>query len=198
MALLNLIEPENIRSEAERTTIRPIGAELAATYIVDSLSAIVAAGKKGEIGFNGDMPWHIPADLKRFKSITLGHPVIMGRRTWESLGIRPLPGRLNIVITRSAAYNAPGAQKASSLFEALEMVKGLGESFIIGGGEVYKEAMPFINRIYLTSIQASFPEADTFFALPTEDSWMRVEQSERYVTPDGVGFTFETWLRNRF
>lgn len=197
MALLNLIEPENIRSEAEKTTIRPLGKEYAAQQMADTLSAIVAAGDNGEIGINGRMPWHISADLRHFKSITLSHPVIMGRRTWQSLPVKPLPGRLNIIISRSPDFIAPGASVAPSIPDALQMVKGLGEAFIIGGGQIYKEAMPLVQRIYLTRVHLPFPGADTFFPLPSEPEWMRVEQSDRLVTPEGTPFTFETWMRMR-
>lgn len=195
MALLNLIEPENIRSEAERTTIQPIGKEYAAQYVADSLSAIVAAGPEGEIGIGGDMIWHISDDLRRFRHITTGHTVIMGRKTWESLPKKPLPERRNIIVTRNPAYSAPGAECAGSLAAAIEMAKGSGETFIIGGGEIYSQAMPSVTRIYLTRILAEAPDADTYFPLPAEPEWMRVEQSERKVTSHGTPYLFETWLR---
>ena len=129
------------------------------------ISAIAAIGKNRELGLNGKLPWHVPADLKHFKETTLGHPVIMGRKTFESLGIhKPLPGRLNVVITRNPDYRAEGAVVVRSVEDAIAEAKkhDQEEVFIIGGAEIFKLAWPHITKLYLTVIDASF-EADTYF-----------------------------------
>jgi dihydrofolate reductase len=131
------------------------------------MSLIAAIGKNRELGFQGQLLWSLPDDLQRFKAITAGHPVIMGRKTWESLPerFRPLPARTNIVVTRQAEYEARGAVVVSSLEEAraaAARAEGAGETFVIGGGELYANALPFTNRLYLTLVDAE-TEADTFF-----------------------------------
>jgi dihydrofolate reductase len=131
------------------------------------LSIIAAIGKNRELGLRGELLWHLSDDMKRFKEITAGHPVIMGRKTWESLPerFRPLPGRTNIVVTRQAAYNAPGATVVDSLSDAFLAAidaPGSDETFIIGGGELYAAALPYANRLYLTLINET-AEADAFF-----------------------------------
>jgi dihydrofolate reductase len=130
-------------------------------------SIIVAIGKNRELGLNGKLLWHIPEDMKHFKEITTGHPVIMGRKTWESLPerFRPLPGRTNIVVTRQEGYEAVGALVVSSLEGARAKgarSPGSEEIFIIGGGELYREALPLADRLYLTLVDDT-KEADTYF-----------------------------------
>ncbi len=139
------------------------------------LSMIVAAGRRGEIGRHGAMIWHLPADLRHFKRITTGAPVIMGRKTWESLPKRPLPARLNIVITHRDGYLAPGAVIATSLAEAIAAASPPlhNEIFIIGGAEIYRQAYPLASRIYLTAIHDEAPDADTFFPLPSPGDWIQ-------------------------
>lgn len=129
------------------------------------LSLIVATGENNEIGRGGRMPWHLPADLRHFKLVTLGKPVIMGRRTFESIG-KPLPERRNIVVTHNRTYSAADCETAHTLAEALVMAAGEPEMMLIGGGELYREALPRAQRIYLTQVHGRF-EADTFF--PTLD-----------------------------
>lgn len=124
-------------------------------------SLIVARAANGIIGRDNGMPWHLPADLAHFKRTTLGRPVIMGRRTWESIG-RPLPGRRNIVVTRNAAFPAPGAEIVGSLEAAWRAVDGSDEVFVIGGGQLYAEALPGADRIYVTEIGETI-EGDTRF-----------------------------------
>jgi dihydrofolate reductase len=114
-------------------------------------SLIVARARNGVIGRENGMPWHLPADLAHFKRTTLGHPVIMGRRTWESIG-RALPGRRNIVVSRNAAFAAPGAEVVTSLAQAWQAVEAADEAFVIGGAQLYAEALPDIDRIYLTDV----------------------------------------------
>lgn len=136
------------------------------------ISVIAAIGKDRELGFQGELLWHLPDDMKRFKELTVGHPVIMGRKTWESLPerFRPLPGRTNIVVTRQAGYTADGAVVVDGLsdaFLAATDAPGSDETFIIGGGELYAAALPYATRLYLTIVDAN-AEADTYFP-PYED-----------------------------
>jgi dihydrofolate reductase len=145
-----------------------------------SISIIAAIGKNRELGYQGELLWQIPADLKRFKELTSGHPVIMGRKTWESLPerYRPLPGRTNIVVTQQGGYSAPGATVVDSLENAraaAARAPGSSEIFIIGGGELYAAALPYATRLYLTLVNASAP-ADTYF--PAYEDQFVLEQSE--------------------
>ncbi|MCR4260783.1 MAG: dihydrofolate reductase [Candidatus Colwellbacteria bacterium] len=129
------------------------------------ISIIASIGKyDNALGKNSDLVWRISADLKRFKSLTMGHPIIMGRKTFESIG-RVLPGRTNIVITRNLEYAAEGAIIASSLEEALRKAQEVDdqEVFIIGGGEIFKQALPLVNKLYLTIIDDRVDNADIFF-----------------------------------
>lgn len=129
------------------------------------ISAIAAIGENKELGGHNSLLWHIPGELKRFKEITMGHPIIMGRKTYDSIG-RLLPGRTNIIITRDQGYKLDGAVIVSSVGEALEVAKkseGADEIFIIGGGQIFKESLPVTDRLYLTLVHKTFPDADTFF-----------------------------------
>jgi len=132
------------------------------------ISIIAAVARNGTIGNNGAMPWHLPGDLRYFKQVTMGKPVIMGQKTWESLSQRPLPGRANIVMTRRRDFAAKGAYIAHSLDEAVQIAanqaaaNNQGEIFIIGGGAVFAQALPLADKIYLTQILADIA-GDTFF-----------------------------------
>lgn len=141
------------------------------------VSAVVAASDNNVIGKDGGLPWHVSSDLKLFKEITMGKPVIMGRRTWESLPKQPLPGRRNIVITRNPDYAAEGADVAGSIHEALAMCEGEPEVSIIGGGQVYEQAMDRTDRIYLTRIHLTV-DGDTFLPELPENEWQQVERRE--------------------
>nr|WP_239032972.1 type 3 dihydrofolate reductase [Pseudoalteromonas luteoviolacea] len=135
---------------------------------------IAAMAKDRIIGDDNKMPWHLPADLQHFKKITLGKPVIMGRKTFESIG-RPLPGRRNIVITRNAQYQAEGIETASSTEEALALVDKIDEVMIIGGGNIYKQFLPLCTKLYLTYIDLDV-EGDTRFPDHTSSgSWVEAE-----------------------
>lgn len=129
------------------------------------VSMVVAMDKNRGIGIKGDLPWHIPGELEnRFKKVTMGHPIIMGRKTHEGIG-RVLPGRTNIIITRNTDYKVEGAKVVSSLEEALKIAgedKGNHEVFIIGGGQIFQEALPKTDKIYLTLIDGEY-DVDTFF-----------------------------------
>lgn len=155
--------------------------------------AIVAMGANREIGFRGDMPWHLSEDLRHFKQLTLGHPVIMGRATWLSLPRRPLPGRRNIVLSRSADFSPEGAEKASSIPEALALCHGGPTPFILGGGSVYARALPFLSRIFVTRIDAAFPDADTFFPPLDPSDWRLSESEGPFSSVSGLSFSFETY-----
>lgn len=124
------------------------------------ISIIVAMGKNRVIGKNGKLPWHIPEDLKHFKKVTFGHAVIMGRKTFESIG-RPLPGRRNIIVTRNASFRPAGVTVAHSVDEALS-VAGAENAFIIGGAELYQQSLDRADRLYLTLVEGEF-DGDTFF-----------------------------------
>ncbi|MDO8590088.1 MAG: dihydrofolate reductase [bacterium] len=131
------------------------------------ISIIVAHSKNMVIGKGNDLIWEIPDDHARFKRITMGHPVLMGRKTWESIPdkFRPLPGRTNFVITRDSSYSAPGAIVTTSIGDALAQAQatpGSAEIFIVGGGEIYKAALPLTNRLYITLIDKEV-DGDTFF-----------------------------------
>jgi dihydrofolate reductase len=144
------------------------------------LAIIVAAARNGVIGNNNQLPWHLPQDLKYFKSITLGKPVIMGRKTYESIG-RPLPGRANIVVTRSCDWQADGVAVVNSLEQALvEARKVLDssaasatEAMIIGGAEIYRSALPLVDRVYLTQVDVEV-EGDAFFPALPDIEWQLV------------------------
>ncbi|MDB5264918.1 MAG: diacylglycerol kinase [Parcubacteria group bacterium] len=136
------------------------------------ISLIAALGENRVIGKEGTLPWHLPEDLKRFKQLTIGHPVIMGRKTWESIPekFRPLPGRTNFVITRDPDYEAPGVLLSFTLEEAIAaaaFMPGSEEIFIIGGGQIYAAALPFADRLYLTVIKGAV-DGDVFFPEYTE------------------------------
>ncbi|MDE2139168.1 MAG: dihydrofolate reductase [Gammaproteobacteria bacterium] len=140
------------------------------------LSLVVAVGENNEIGKHGRMPWHLPADLKRFKALTLGKPVIMGRRTFEAIG-KPLTERRNIVVSGNPAFRAPGCETAASLADALVLAAGVREIMLIGGGELYREALPRAQRIYLTRVHARF-DADTYFPVLDQGEWRETAREE--------------------
>lgn len=146
------------------------------------LSLIVARARNGVIGAKGDLPWRLSDDLKHFKAITSGAPVIMGRKTWESLPRRPLPGRANIVVSRDWSYAAPGARVYSSLTTALAAGRAIAiqqdnpEVFLIGGAALYAAALAQIERIYLTEVDAA-PEGDAHFPELTPEDWAELSRT---------------------
>ncbi len=153
---------------------------------------VAAVASNGIIGANGRLPWHFPEELRHFKEVTLGHPVIMGRRTWESLK-GPLPERENIVVTRTAGYDAPGAAIASSLDAALALCAGEPLAFVIGGSRLFEEALPFAAGLILTEIQRDFP-GDTWFPKFDRAHW-REAKREAHTAADGMRFDFVTYER---
>jgi dihydrofolate reductase len=132
-------------------------------------SLIVAAAENGVIGRGNRLPWHLPADLAHFKRTTLGHPVIMGRRTWESIG-KPLPGRRNIVVSRTPGFIAPGCEVATDLAAAYALCGEEPEAFVIGGAKLYEAALPGADRIYLTRVLAGV-DGDSRFPDLRPDAW---------------------------
>jgi len=141
------------------------------------ISLIVAASTNNVIGAKGKLPWHLSRDLKRFKALTMGKPIIMGRLTYESIS-RPLPGRQNIVITRQAGYEADGCDVVQSIDAAIEAAAGAEEIMIIGGSHVYQEFLPRVGRIYLTRVQADV-DGDVFLPDLTVDVWRETTREER-------------------
>ena len=163
------------------------------------VAIIVAVAARHAIGAAGSIPFRISGDMKRFRDITMGKPIIMGRRTFESLPKGALPGRRNIVVTRQADYRPEGAETASSLEAAIALAaqSAPDEIMVIGGGEIYAQALEGTNRIYLTEVSADYPEADTFFPEVDMAKWV-VEEASEPLKDDksGLGYRFIT-LRRR-
>jgi dihydrofolate reductase len=157
-----------------------------------TLCVIAAMARNRVIGIRNGLPWHLPEDLKHFKSLTLGHPVIMGRRTWETLGT-PLPARRNIVVTRRAGYDAPGAAVAGSLEAAFALCAELSLAFVIGGEELYRAALPVADVLLLTEIERDY-EGDARFPTFDRDAW-RETQRTRHVGANGMRFDFARYER---
>lgn len=135
------------------------------------LSIIVAIGKNNEIGKDNDLLWRLPADLKRFKSITTGHAIVMGRKTFESLPKGALPNRTNVVLSRNTSFHPENTLVYSSLDAALIHLRDEEEVFIIGGAELYRQTLPIADKLYLTKVHATFAEADTFFPQIDYSEW---------------------------
>ena len=140
------------------------------------ITLIAALGRNLAIGVDGGMPWHLPGDLRHFKETTMGHPLVMGRRTFESIG-RPLPGRRTIVVTRSPDWHHAAVESAHSFPEALALAGPGDEVFVAGGGEIYREAMPYAARMVLTEVESA-PAADTFFPEWVDQDWRETHRVE--------------------
>ncbi len=160
------------------------------------LSLIAAVARDGAIGRDNDLLWHDSRDQKHFRATTLGCPVIMGRRTWDSLPerFRPLPGRRNIVVTRNTAWQAPGAEVAHSLNEALALVADAPKAFVMGGGQLYAEALPLADELELTEVEASF-EADTFFPAWDRSAFAEARREAHPATDTSQAFAFVSYRR---
>ena len=152
---------------------------------------MVAVSRNGVIGRAGGLPWHISSDLKRFKAITIGKPLIMGRKTWESLPKRPLPGRQNIVVTRQKNYQAKGAVVVSDLDSALAAAGKVEEICVIGGGEIFTKFLAKADRIYLTEVDLEV-EGDTWFPMIDPGQW---HETAREIHPRGANDTAGFVLR---
>ena len=160
------------------------------------LTIVVAVADNGVIGQKNKLPWHLPADLRHFKSTTMGKPILMGRKTHESIG-RPLPGRLNIVLTTQPDYLAEGCRVVHSIDEAIELVEGEGgdEVMVIGGAKLYEEALPRADRIQLTRVHADFA-GDTWFPELEASDWMEIASEQRQADTDNAyACTFVTLER---
>jgi len=151
-----------------------------------TISLVVAVAENGVIGRDGTLPWRVPSDMKTFRRLTMGKPVIMGRKTYDSIG-KPLEGRDNIVVTRNAGFDAPGIQRAGGMAEALDLARacasarGVDEIMVIGGAEIFAATLPLADRIYLTRIHAR-PDGDTKFPELDPSVWREVSRSP--IPPD--------------
>lgn len=153
-----------------------------------SISIIVAIAQNNAIGKDNQLLWHIPEDLKRFKALTTGHTIVMGKRTFESLPIRPLPNRRSVVITDIPGETIPGCEMAYSIEEAVLKMEEGRENFIIGGGMVYKQFMPLAHKLYLTIVHKDF-EADTFYTDIDYSQWKEIGREDISAT-DTLGFDY--------
>ena len=157
------------------------------TFTAPRVSLIAALAKNRTIGRDNAMPWRLPEDLKRFKQLTLGHTVIMGRKTFESILAamgKPLPGRDSVVITRSREWSSPGCRVAHSIEAALAVAENQKEAFVIGGAEIYALALPLASRLYLTEIERDF-EGDAFFPKFNRADWLETSRESHYLDGNG-------------
>jgi dihydrofolate reductase len=157
-------------------------------------SIVVAVARNGVIGRDNRLPWKLPKDLAYFKRVTMGHPVVMGRRTWESIG-RALPGRLNIVVTRNPSLDAPGATVVPSLADAWKAAGNADEVSIIGGTSIFRETLPIADRIHLTEVEADV-EGDTFFPDFDRGEWVE-QEVERHPADERHEYPFRIVLLTR-
>jgi dihydrofolate reductase len=154
------------------------------------ISFVVAVAANGVIGHEGGMPWHLPRDLQHFKDVTMGHPIVMGRKTFESIG-HPLPGRANIVVTRNADYEAPGASVVTSMADAYKVAGDAAtEIMIIGGGEIFNLAMDRVTRMYLTDIHFK-PVGDAFFTFD-RSGWRETAREDIVAEDKAPAYSFIT------
>ena len=152
------------------------------------VTLLAAIGRNLVIGRDGDMPWHLPEDLRHFKATTMGHPMVMGRKTFDSIG-RALPGRRTIVVTRQPDWHHPDVETAHSLADALALAGPTDEVFVVGGGQLYAEAMPVAQRMILSEVPDS-PEGDTFFPEWVAQDWREVGRAHH------EGFDIATYERS--
>ncbi|WP_114661900.1 dihydrofolate reductase [Polynucleobacter necessarius] len=157
-----------------------------------AISIIVARSRNHVIGRDNQMPWKISADLQFFKRVTMGHPVIMGRKTWESIG-RPLPGRRNIVVSRNADYELTDGELVGSLDEALNALSKAPRVFVIGGEQLFRQAFDKADRLYITEIDLDIDGGDTFFEVPNPNDWREVERTPG--SENDIHFQFVTLER---
>ena len=157
-----------------------------------TVSLIVAVAHNRVIGVNNTLPWHLPEDLKRFRALTTGHHIIMGRKTYESLG-RLLPGRTTVIVTRNPSYHVEGALTASSLQAAIALCQQDDEVFVIGGAELYKDALKLADKLYLTEIDLQV-EGDAFFPEFQKSEWKETSR-EAHTSAQGLAFSYITFER---
>ncbi len=158
------------------------------------IALIYARAANGVIGHEGRMPWHLPEDLAHFRALTQGHPVIMGRKTWDSLPARfkPLPGRRNIVLTRQTSWQADGAEKAENLQQALGLCAGLEQVWVMGGAQIYAQALPLAHRIEVTEIHQDF-QGDAFVP-PLGSQWRQTSRLSAQ-SSTGLNYSFVSYER---
>ena len=156
------------------------------------LAIIVAMDRQNGIGINNQLPWHLPEDLAHFKRVTSGHPILMGRKTFESIG-RPLPNRRNIVITRNPAWQHAGVERAGSVAEAIALC-GPDGGFVIGGAQVFIEALPLVQTLIVTEIDATF-ESDTWFPPVDATQWAEQSRERHHSDKTGLDFSIVTYQR---
>lgn len=159
-----------------------------------TISLIVAVAKKGVIGVNNTLPWHLPEDLKRFRALTTGHHIIMGRKTYESLG-RLLPDRTTVIVTRNKNYMVEGALIAHSMQDAIKLSKNDAEVFIIGGAELYKEGLKLAQQLYITEVDLDVP-GDAFFPDLDFSEWQEMAR-EVHMSEKGLSFAYVTYQRRQ-
>jgi len=159
-----------------------------------TISIIAALSDNGVIGKENDLPWRLPADMKHFKEVTMGKPVIMGRKTFESIGKKPLHGRKNIILTTRTGYKADGAHVVHSLEAAFEAAGDAEEVMVAGGSSIYKEALPRANRLYLTFIHEHF-EGDTKFPDLNPANWTEIDREDHEKNAHPYNFSFVTYER---
>jgi dihydrofolate reductase len=157
-----------------------------------ALSLIVAFANNNVIGINNTLPWHLPEDLKHFRALTMGHHIIMGRKTYESLG-RLLPGRTTVIVTRNKAYKLEGALIAHSLQEAMDLCQSDIEPFIIGGAELYQDALKYANQLYITEVDLAVA-GDAFFPAIDLSEWQETSREE-HTSAQGLLFNYVTYMR---
>ena len=162
-----------------------------------TLALIAAVARNGTIGKDNELLWRESEDQKHFRRVTMGHPVIMGRKTWESLPerFRPLPGRRNVIISRQPQWQAAGAEVAESLDAALEMLCAAPKAFVIGGAQIYALAMPLATELVLTEIDAELP--GTAFFPEFDRQAFEVRSREAHITSNGVHYSFATYIKNQ-
>jgi dihydrofolate reductase len=164
-----------------------------------AVAHIVALNRQRVIGVENRLPWHLPADLKHFKALTMGKPIIMGRKTWESIG-RPLPGRENIVVTRQEGYGATGAKVCASLEDALHVAResaerdGLDEIFVIGGETLYRQSLSSVDRVYVTEVAAEV-DGDAFYPELDEQDWSEVSRQNFAAEEGAPAYAFVNYQR---
>jgi dihydrofolate reductase len=159
------------------------------------ISIIVAVSDDWGIGLNNDLLWNLPEDLKRFRSLTIGNTIVMGKRTWDSLPKRPLPGRINMVITDNPKETFEGAVTAYSIEDAIKKCGDEGEVFIIGGGSIYRQFMPFADRLYITHVHKKTP-ADVYFPVIDPEIWKAIETQEFVSdTPEAIPYSYVIYMR---
>ena len=157
-----------------------------------TINVIAAMAQNRVIGINNTLPWRLPADLQHFKALTMGHHIIMGRKTFESIG-KPLPGRTTVIVTRDASYRAAGCQTATSIDAAIAACGDDAEVFFVGGADLYAQVLARADHLYLTEIQADY-QGDAHFPEFDRESWTETAR-QVHITPDGLGYHFVTYQR---